>query len=360
MKFEDRYFWCEDSVKKLIVKLSIVYSRIRAHKRRKCIIKHYGRSVINRKLKRFIKRYARQKFGKKTYWPYLALYTEMRREFVEGWLPHDYYRYVLFPKMNPLRFRYLSDTKTYDYQLFGEFAIKPLFIYISGIFYNTDFEVIDKNQLNAFLSEYNDTLVIKEEFGTKGKQIKFIHSSEFVPDSLNKNINYVIQPYVKQYKVLKDLYPDSLNSFRVTTYLKDNGEVDLIFVILRFGVDGVQVDNLSIGGHYIYFDPSGKPSDTSYYGDLWCYKGEKKHKNTGFMFSEIKIPMYDRMLEECKKAHKKYPYLRLIGWDVCINDAGDPKLIEWNAINPGFWPFEGVFGPLWKEHSEIFLKYAED
>ncbi|MBN1386929.1 MAG: hypothetical protein JW965_00695 [Bacteroidales bacterium] len=354
MNFEDRYFRFEESIRNLIVKYSFVYSRIRAHKRRRCIIKYYGTAVIDRKLKKRIKQYARQKFGTKSYWPYLALYTEMRREFVEGWLPYDYYRYVLLPKMNPKNYRYLSDAKTYDYRLFGEFAIKPLFVYVSGIFYNADLETINISELTNILAEFDDTIVVKEEFGMKGKQIQIIHSSEFEPEKLSKNINYVIQPYVRQYKVLNDLHPQSLNSFRVTTYLKDNGEVDLIFVILRFGVDGSRLDNLSIGGEYLYFDSSGKPSETSYYGDMWCYKGGVRHKNTGFLFSDINLPMFGKMLDECKKAHKKYPYLRLIGWDVCIDETGDPKLVEWNAICPGFWPFEALFGPLWKEHIEIF------
>jgi len=354
MNFEDRYFKFEERIRNLYVRFSTVYSRIRAHKRRRKIVKHYGSPVIDRKLKKHIKQYAKREFGTRRYWPFLALYTEIRREFVEGWLPYDYYRYVLLPKMNPKNYRYLSDAKTYDYRLFGEFAIKPLFVYVSGILYNAELEIIDESQLRSILSQHNDTIVIKEEFGMKGKQIQIIHSSEFAPEKLSKKINYVVQPYVKQYKLLNDLYPDSLNSFRITTYLKDNGEVALIFSILRFGVDGKRIDNLSIGGHYIYFDSSGKPTDTSYSGELWCYKGEERHKNTGFLFKDLKLPMYDKMMEECKKAHKNYPYLRLIGWDVCIDEAGDPKLIEWNAICPGFWPFEGLFGPLWKEHGEIF------
>jgi hypothetical protein len=42
------------------------------------------------------------------------------------------------------------------------------------------------------------------------------------------------------------------------------------------------------------------------------------------------------------------PYAAIIGWDVFINEEGAPKLIEWNAKNPFFWPVEARYGPFFK------------
>jgi len=337
--------------KNLIIKFYEVSMRSTAHKLRKEVVKRKGRTILNRQVKKTIKDYARQRFGNAAYWPYLALYTEIRGEFIKGWLPYDYYHNVFLPKINPPDYCHLGEQKTFDYKLFGDFAVKPLFVFISGLFYNSNFEFVEKDKVKIFMSDYNDIIVIKEEYGVGGKQISIMHSSDFTPEKLKKNINYTIQPYIRQSKVLNDLYPDSVNTIRVNTYLKTDGSVNIKFVYLRCGVDGLKVDNLSSGGLYLFFDSSGKQSNLAY-DDLGFDIGDR-HKNTGYLFSDIKIPMFHEILEKCKNAHRKYPYVRLIGWDVCIDSSGEPKLLEWNAVNPGFWPQEAKFGPFWTTDDEI-------
>ena len=345
------YSMLEKLAEKLIMKLILVHLRNDAHRLRKEVVKRKGKSILNRHIKKSIKEYARQRFGKTAYWPYLAFYSEIRGEFIKGWLPYDYYRFVLLPKLNPKPGTYLSDQKTYDYQLFGEFAIKPLFVYVSGIFFNSALEAVEKDQVQNFLSDYNDIIVLKEDSGYGGKQVRIIHSATLTDEDLKANKNYIIQPYIKQHKVLNDLYPESVNDFRVTTYLKADGSVSVIFVCLRFGADGSKVDNVNTGGGFLFFDLTGKPSKFVY--DELGFQIADKHKNTGFLFSNIMIPTFDLMLEKCKSAHKKYPYSRLIGWDICIDSSGDPKLLEWNTNNPEFDSLEAKFGPLWAEDDDI-------
>lgn len=343
--FENYCFRFRTSLDKKGITLSIIYARFRAHRIRREVVKKNGNKVINRQIKKSIKEYARERFGKRAYWPYLALYTEIRGEFLKGWIPYDYYRYVLLPGMNPPCFTLISEQKTYDHRLFGDFAIRPLLVYISGMFLNADFELLELEKVKKIISDQNDMIVLKEERGTQGMQIRFIHSSEFKPEMLSEQVNYIIQPYIKQYKVLNDLNSKSINTFRVTTYLKMNGSVDIKFVILRFGVDEAKVDNISTGGQFIYFDDKGNPSDSAY--DVRGAVPGDRHKNSCYRFSNVKIPMFYSILEKCKAAHLKYPYIRLIGWDVCITDSGEPKLIEWNAQNPGFWYLEDILGPIW-------------
>lgn len=325
--------------------------RILSNKTRKIVVRNKGKSVINKQVKRSIKEYALQRFGKKAYWPYLALYTERRGQFIKGWLPEDYVTYIWEPKINPPLYSKVSEIKTFDYRLFGEFALKPLFLFISGIYYSPELEVIEVRELKSFLHDYNDIIVVKEEFKGRGRCVNFIHSSDFIPEKLKKPRNYVIQPCIKQHKILRDLYPDSANTLRITSYLKNNGSVDIKFAILRFGVNGSKVDNLDFGGHYVYFDSEGKPSKSAY-NNLGLEVGER-HINTGYLFSDIRIPMFHRILDLCKAAHKKFPYVHLIGWDICINDSGEPKLLEWNAYRPGIEMPESNFGPFWTDDNEL-------
>jgi hypothetical protein len=342
----DRFF--EDIKRRLL----IAYIRNQAHILRKRIVKEKGSRIFNKKIKRTIKKYARQRFGRSSYWPYLALYTEIRGEYIDGWIPADYFRFKLLPKINPKPPVYLDHQKTFDYRLFGDFAVKPLLSYINGLFYTPELELVSKKEVDAFMSGYGDEIVIKEEGGWGGEQVRVIYSSEFRTEELNRKKNYVIQPYVKQYKVLSDLYPHSVNTLRVNTFIRKTGVIQVMSVWLRFGGDGRRVDNLTSGGGYLYFSLKGEPEKLSY--DLYTgiEKGDR-HKETGYIFSEIKLPMFNKVLDACKDAHKKYPYVRLIAWDVSIDSNGEPKLLEWNANNPEFPYPEAKFGPLWYEDEEI-------
>jgi len=345
------YDFTDKSSQTLLRRLIIIHNRNEGHIKRKKHIKRNGRSVVDRNVMRSIKKYARQRFGKKSFWPYLALYSEMRGEFFEGWIPYDYYRFFLQPKINSRPATFLSDIKTFDYRLFGEFAVRPLFTFISGMFFNAEMEFNDKNQVRKFFSDYNDQIVIKEDLGSGGFQVRIIHSSNFVLEELDSKKNYVIQPYIQQHKIIEDLYPGSVNCFRVTTLLKQDGSVVVLFVSFKFGIDGLKVDNVASGGNYILFDKNGNPSKIGY--DIWDLEIGTSHKNTGYRFENLKVPMYNEMLEKCRKAHLKFPYTRLVGWDVCIDKHGEPKLIEWNTNNPGFPSQEARLGPVWPADEEV-------
>src|SRR5699024_6859253 len=72
---------------------------------RRHVISQKGKKVVDRKLKKTIKDYCKKAFGKASYWPRIAFYTELRGEFLEGWLPLNYFNFELLPKMNPKVFR---------------------------------------------------------------------------------------------------------------------------------------------------------------------------------------------------------------------------------------------------------------
>ena len=353
-RFENRYFRFENRVKNGIINLTMIYSRRVAHKFRKQVVRARGSSVLTRKDKHTMKAYARKRFGSGGYWPYLAYYTEVRGHYVEGWVPYDYYRYKLLPKINPQYSCEISEHKTYDHRIFPDFAITPLFIFVSGIYMDAGFKHVGTEEVRKFLHDYNDFIVVKEERGTHGLQVKVMQSTEFNPDSLVRHLNYIIQPFVKQYSTIQELYPHSVNTFRILTYLRPDSSVAVKLSILRFGVDGSRIDNLSAHGQFIHFDEAGKASEQAY--DILGLPMGTKHKNTGFVYADFSIPMYGEILEKCKEAHNNFPYVRLVGWDVCVNEKGEPKLIEWNADNPGFHELEALFGPFFPDNEEIFIK----
>ena len=335
----------------ILMMLILAHIRNEISRSRRVIARKKGRKVVTRKVKKSIKRYAKKRFGRKSYWSGLAQYAEIRGEFVEGWIPYDYFRFVLMPKLSPKPAIDMA-FKTFDYQLFGDFAVKPLFLVISGIYFDSDLKFVSQDQLRSFMTTYDDEIVIKEASGWGGMQVRVMHASKFTTDLLKKGTDYVIQPYVKQHKVLNDLYPHSVNTLRVNTFLNKDGSVSVKAVAIRFGADGGRVDNVSSGGQPLFLDLTGKSDAVTYDPANWTETGDR-HKNTGYRYADLEIPMFGEVLEKCKKAHLKFPYVRLVAWDICIDHTGEPKLIEWNLDNPEFGSLEARFGPFWPDDSEF-------
>jgi hypothetical protein len=333
--------------KKADITLLYNYSRNDAHIARKRIVSEKGYKIVDAKTKKKIKEYCRETFGKPDYWPYIALYTEIRGEFIPGWMPEDFYWLRQLPQWNPYPQNQLCNLKTFDHKLFSDFSLTPLFLRISGYFFNSEFQVVSLIELMNFFKNYDNDIVVKEEFGRGGKEVTIMKAVDFDPDKLRSGKNYVIQPFVEQFELLNRLNPNSVNTFRVNTFLEENGIISVKFVFLRFGTNESKVDNLASGGNLLFFDLDGKPSRFAY-DKLGSEIGEK-HEHTGFDFSKLIIPGYKVMLEKCREAHRKFPYVRLIGWDVCFDKDGNPILLEWNADRPHIDALEGKFGPFFSE-----------
>lgn len=258
----------------------------------------------------------------------------------------------MIPEWNPHPQNQLCNLRTFDHNLFRDFSIKPFFVVISGQFFNVEFLAVSEDELMNYFTHYEKLIVVKEEFGRGGNEVTIIKSAEFDPGKLIKGKNYVIQPYIEQLDVLRELHPGSVNTFRVKTFLELDGSISVRFVFFRFGTNGSRVDNLASSGKFLFFDAAGKPSESAF--DKLCFEVGKKHGNTGFKFSDIRIPAYHEMLEKWKAAHRKFPYVRLIGWDFCIDKEGTPILLEWNADHPHIDTLEAKFGPFFPEWIRSF------
>jgi hypothetical protein len=220
------------------------------------------------------------------------------------------------------------------------------------MYYDADLNFVAQDQVLSFFSGYDGEIVIKEDTSWGGLQVRFLHASEYTPDSVKKGVNCVIQPCIEQHENLSKVYPDSVNSIRVNTFLKKDGTVEVKCIWLRFGADGGRVDNVTSGGMYLYIHLDGRP-EAFVYDTETCQPVTDRHKNTGFVFSEIEIPKFDEVLNACKMAHVKFPYVRLIAWDVSVDSTGTPRLLEWNLENPDFSSAAPLWGPFWPDDKDI-------
>jgi len=322
-------------------------SRDNANRLRKRVVSKRGNKIVNRRLKNTIREYCQNSFGSASYWPWIALYTELRGEFKRGWMPNDYYRFCLLPKMNPEKLMRFSEVKTLDHKLFNEFMVEPLLLRINGNYYNNKDEFKTISEVRKLLDDFDNEIVIKPVAGRGGKQIIFKKSKELRLEDLTGKTDYVFQRIVKQHSELNKLHPHSINTFRVTTYIDKNGSTKVKFIIIRYGRGGARVDNASSGGGWIFVNPDGtvEPDAFDGYGN---YIG-KTHPDTGISFADLELPFMDKIINFCKNAHHLFPHNRIIGWDVFVDEKENPKLIEWNANNPFFMAIEAHYGPFFKD-----------
>jgi hypothetical protein len=123
------------------------------------------------------------------------------------------------------------------------------------------------------------------------------------------------------------------------------------------GVGGSRLDNVSTGGLACPILPDGSLGLKAINKQSQWVSSHPE----GTVFSDIKIPSYERVITAILRAHKDIPHFQIIGWDFSIDEAGDPVFIEYNGA-PGL--NQVSCGPLFGELTEsvlnkIFLKETE-
>jgi len=318
----------------------------KAHDIRKQVIDKTGREVVNRTVKNEIREYSNETFGSPKFWPWLSLYTEIRGEFIHGWLPNDYFQITLLDEWNPRKFSEISDMKTFYHSYYEDFAVKPVAVKVSGVYYDQHWNVITRDILIDTIRATVEEIVVKKDGGFAGNDIQFLKTEELhIRDMEKDNENLVIQPVIQQHSVLSKLHSDSLNTLRIATFLETDGSVAFKFMFLRFGKDGNRVDNAYSGGRLCFLNLEGEPL-TGVMNSIGLTVDQEEPK-LAKLIESLKIPSAEDAVNECIRHHSLFPYVRYIAWDVCIDSNSKPKMIEWNAIRPGMWFAEPHIGPIW-------------
>lgn len=170
--------------------------------------------------------------------------------------------------------------------------------------------------------------------GFCGKGIELIVSKDQDPkvlyDSFNTNHQYLLEEKIIQNKEISSIYPDSINTIRVVTYNR-NLDVKIMFSAIRIGNHGKFVDNFNNGGMFTPIDDDGVIRKPALDKDNNVYE---VHPMTKTSIIGFKIPMYDQIIELCKKLALVTPELGLCGWDIALTDNGI-DVVEGNQI-PGY------------------------
>lgn len=161
--------------------------------------------------------------------------------------------------------------------------------------------------------------------------------------------NFQIQERLKQHARMILLNDTSVNTLRIVTYRSDM-EVLLIYSVVRIGRKGSVIDNQCAGGISTVIGEDGKLGGTAFGGFTADGVGKT---DSGTVLDGFEIPSYHEAVETVKRLHFQLPFFNLIGWDVAIDEAGDPVVIEWNSC-PGL--SQSAFGPGFGKYTERILR----
>ena len=166
--------------------------------------------------------------------------------------------------------------------------------------------------------------------------------------------DFVFQERIICHKSIQQIYPCSVNTFRIVTY-RWKDKILHFPTIMRIGQKGSVVDNAHAGGVFIGIKEDGQMTESAFTE----FKDEYKvHPDTGVVFAEQKITLYPKLLQAAEVLHEALPQIGIVNWDFTIDEEGTPVLIEANIDSGTIWMTEmahgcGAFG----SHTEEVLKW---
>lgn len=240
-----------------------------------------------------------------------------------------------------------------------------------GVYYDSDRNIIDTTTASKILLNLNKAVIKPTVGGNSGKGVVIADFNEKgidvknnfnILDLLKDNVDdIIVQEKIKQSNELNTLYPNSINTIRVITYIAKN-KVRVAPVSLRLGVGGKLVDNIHAGGLVIGVNHEEEVLKKMAY-QLGYSDNVKKftnHPDTNVLFDGFKVNGVKECIDSAIKLHGFTPKIGIISWDMTINSTYDPIIIEANYLGQSIW-FPQIVNeePIFGEHSEYMLKFIK-
>ena len=265
-------------------------------------------------------------------------FKHLNGNFYKEYIPEDFFYNVIEPSLNmSIMFPALTDKNILDKLFIGVKQPKSIVKNINGIYLNASSNVILTFDEAVGLCNKYQKLVIKPTIESGGgKNVGILNINKGLTDQKNLSINqvlknyeknFIIQEYLNQHPQMKLLNESSVNTLRIETLLIDN-KIVVLNSILRIGMKGLRIDNMSQGGYVFKIKQDGKLYNRGYFETGL----EIEKKDLDFDIEEFKVPNYQIILKVVQDLHKQILHFKMISWDMAIDETCDPVLIEYNVL----------------------------
>lgn len=337
-----------------------IFERIKIIKDRKC----YTKQILSEDDILRIDQYWKAHYGKRICKAWHRYYMSFSGNLDEKYFPQIIYSTKLEHRLNPWYYTLVLHDKNLLNTLFGD-TVRCPFVYgkkCGNNYFDADGAPVAYSDFVKKLTNIGKVVIKPTTGSSSGSGIRICIINDGIDALTGQPIevilnfyktDYNIQEYIKQSKVLSKINPDSINTFRVITYIANN-RINIAPIAMRFGRKGSCVDNIHAGGLSIGVNEDGRLKK---YAFLEFGERFERHPDTNVVFEDYYIPSIDKVMETSVMLHKKLPCLGMISWDFTLGENDEVVLLEVNLKGQSVWFLQEVHGKgLFGENTEYMLQ----
>ncbi len=294
---------------------------------------------------------------------YTAFKTFYNRSeiFDPRYIPHYFAKFFIRPNTAPQEYRTAFQNKAYLHKLISN-AKQPETIVrrVEGIYYDSNFCKITLEEAVQICLDMLDSkreIVVKPSGLAGGAGVEFLAEStreELTKILKNKGRLFVVQKAIRQHPEMLALNESTVNTIRLTTFMY-KGEFIPCAALIKVGAPNVRVDNYKHGGCLIGVNMDGTVLP-------WALDVKRKRITelpSGVKLGDggfTKVPCFDSVIETAKRAHYDIPKIKMISWDIAIDDENEAEIIEAN-FGGDLRMHQVLTGPIFGDMTEKILDY---
>lgn len=349
----------KQAIDKKYTRLTTKYSRLLYH-HRDINSNRYSRKPLTSAQKKEIQRFwAPYCHIGNDAWKWFEFYnsiTETPAE-LKYYIPEGIYYSTVDPHFSKVKECGIIDDKNL-YDLFFSDILQPTTICRKqgSLFLNSDYQIISLSQAKELIRQAGEVIIKPTRDSCGGSGICFV-GPDTDDASLQEALSpeaIIVQAIVKQHPTLSAIHPQSLNTIRIMTMIR-NGHVTPVSAVLRIGTGSARVDNAHSGGVVRGINANGelKPTARNLYGTKFTPTNAQSDDNQVIMAASI--PSFNECVNlVCRLAPRLSEFTHLASWDLSVNEAGQPVLIEVNLTYGGVDVHQLCNGPIFgKQTAEI-------
>lgn len=299
----------------------------------------------NPKLIKLSHDYANDVFGWSGYAPWLCVYSAMAEIFKEGWIPDNYYGWIVAPSING-DYGETSTLKAVANKLFEKSIFPDIAYYVNGLWISNNGEVLNENDLKGILFEKSKTVVYKADNSLQGRGIIVLEKASFDTKDIKSLGNGVFQEYIFQHPFFEEMMPSSVATLRVTTVLENSGNASARACYLRIGR---KTDTHVRSASHIRVPVNPKSGAFGAGGYTVSWLPIDRHPDSNIAFADKQIPVFDKCLATALELHTCFPFVQCIGWDMIIDRNDNVRVMEWNGGHNDIKFSEATQGPCFSD-----------
>lgn len=308
-------------------------------------------------------RYWKENYGKKISNKWHRLYQSINGIYNIEYLPEIIFSTAIEPNWNKY-----WDCKIYENKSLCElffrtkdctyYRLPDTFLVREGnILYDKDRKVISKKEAIKIINFLKEVVLKPTKETSSGNGVCLLKNRDEIIDKIFNDklyTDFILQEKIIQSDSLNNLNRDSINTFRIITYIY-NEEVNIGTISLRVGTNTSFVDNIHSGGLVVNCNKNCK-LDKYAYKLGWGDSNEKfiEHPTSKIKFENYEIKSLEKIIKVAEELHGRLPGVRIISWDFTLDKNNIPVLIESNLLGQSIWfpqivSGEGIFGKNTKE-----------